>query len=143
VILTNRRALMLSKRKYGTKTNRKPRLTNTDRLNNCDTWQEIVDSPLYDDWIKTVYTPQKWLESFPDQSYVEKQESRKRYESLCDVIDEALTPWENTIFYGIAEEEKSLRVLAAEYRCSYEKIRQTFEGARVKLKERYGKVEEN
>tara|TARA_A100001201_G_C3972689_1_gene166147 strand:+ start:200 stop:619 length:420 start_codon:yes stop_codon:yes gene_type:complete len=127
----------LTKRKYGTKTRRKPRLTNTDRLNNCDTWEDVVNSPLYDDWIKVVNTPQGWLESFPDESYTEKKESRVRYENLCDLIDGALTDWENTIFYGIAEEEKSLRVLAAEHSCSYEKIRQTFERARVKIKEHY------
>jgi len=134
---------LLSKRKYGKKTKRKPRLTHTDRFNKCENWEEVIECPLYDDWIKTVYTPQGWLESFPDKSYSERKEERVRYESLCDLIDDVLNPWERACFYGIAEEEKSLRVMAAEYGCSYEKIRQTFEKARNKIKESYGKVEEN
>ena len=128
---------MLSKRKYGTKTRRKPRLTHTDRFERCETWQEIVDSVLYDDWIKTVHTPQSWLESFPAPAYEDQKDSRERYENLCDNIDALLTPWENKCFYGITEEGKSLRVMAAEYNCSYEKIRQTYDRACGKIKDAY------
>ena len=36
----------MNKRKYGVKTNRKPRKTTSDKLKACGTWEEVVALPL-------------------------------------------------------------------------------------------------
>ena len=66
---------------------------------------------------------------------IETNLSRARYEVLCDIIDNLLTKEEQKIFYGIAEESKSLRVVAKELNCSYEKVRQVFIRCQNKIKE--------
>tara|TARA_R110002020_G_scaffold5598_1_gene23105 strand:- start:8055 stop:8471 length:417 start_codon:yes stop_codon:yes gene_type:complete len=125
----------MKKRKYGRKTTRVPRKTNTDRLNDCKSWQEVTSCPLYDDWIKTI--PFKSYLYHPSMSVhdeLENRESRIRYETMCDSIDSILTKEERDIFYGIAEQDKSLRVIASEKECSYERIRQIFIRCQKKIR---------
>tara|TARA_R110000751_G_scaffold51765_1_gene113297 strand:+ start:497 stop:913 length:417 start_codon:yes stop_codon:yes gene_type:complete len=125
----------MHKRKYGSVTKRQPRKTHTDRFDDCSNWEEVIKCPLYDDWIKTVsFNPNIYNSLMEVQSHQEKAESRVRYESLCDLIDANLTEEEQVIFYGIAEQKKSLRVLAEERGCSYEKIRKIFIRCQTKLK---------
>jgi DNA-directed RNA polymerase sigma subunit (sigma70/sigma32) len=117
-------------------TQRIPRPTNTDRLNACNTWQEVVDCPLYDDWIKTIsFNPGIYHPKMQTEDPIESNLSRARYELLCDTIDGILTKEEQKIFYSIAEESKSLRVVAKELNCSYEKVRQVFIRCQNKIKE--------
>ena len=124
----------MSRRKYGKVTCRVPRRTHTDRFEDCQTWEQVVKCPLYDDWVKVVYASETWLDSFPAQEPYDRG-ADDRYEDLCDKIDGVLTPFERRCFYGIAEQNKSLRLLASEEKCSYEKVRQHYERAVVKLRD--------
>mgnify|MGYP003628612174 CR=1 FL=1 len=65
---------------------------------------------------------------------LENRESRIRYETMCNSIDSILTKEERDIFYGIAEQDKSLRVIASEKECSYERIRQIFIRCQKKIR---------
>lgn len=121
----------MKKRTYGVKTMRSARKTHTDRLNECQTWQEIVVLPFYDDWIKTVPINLDWIET-KTQAQV-APDSRLRYEELCDQIDDCLNERERSVFYSIAEQRKSLRVLAEEMGCSHQTVQNVFRKARTKL----------
>lgn len=124
----------MSRRKYGRVTKRLPRRTHTDRFEDCQTWEQVAKCPLYDDWVKVVYASETWLDTFPSQEPYDRG-SDVRYEELCEQIDTLLTPFERRCFYGIVEQEKSLRLLATEEKCSYEKVRQHYEKAVSKLRE--------
>jgi hypothetical protein len=136
IYLEIRRTSAMKKRRYGRQTTRIPRATNTDRLNACKTWEEVQSCPLYDDWIKTIsFKPGIYHPKMEAPDPIETNLSRARYEVLCDIIDNLLTKEEQKIFYGIAEESKSLRVVAKELNCSYEKVRQVFIRCQNKIKE--------
>ena len=124
--------------RYAKNTMRQPRMTNTDRLNACETWEEVVDCPLYDDWIKVVYASESWLDSFPSQANEYNHESQLRYEALCDTADETLTIKESKVLFDIVNEGKSLRVLAAELDCSHETVRKIYKRACDKMREAIG-----
>ena len=124
---------------YAKNTMRPPRMTNTDRLNACETWEEVVDCPLYDDWIKCVYASDTWLDSFaaPETSYDE--ESTQRYEDLCDLAEEVLTEKETKVLFYIVEQGKSLRVVGAELGVSHETVRNIYSRACEKMRDAIGK----
>lgn len=125
----------MKKRTYGSKTMRQKRATHTDRLNACQTWHEVESLPFYDDWIKTVPINLDWIQTQPYLSQVEP-DSRLRYEELCDQIDDCLNDRERSVFYSIAEERKSLRLLAKEMGCSNQTVQNIYKKAKNKLQKR-------
>jgi RNA polymerase sigma factor (sigma-70 family) len=110
-------------------------MTNTDRLNACQTWEEVVDCPLYDDWVKFVYASETWLDSFAAQDNSYDEESAQRYEDLCDLADETLTKQENLVLFHIVEQGKSLRVVGAELGVSHETVRNLYSRACKKMRD--------
>ena len=124
--------------RYAKNTMRPPRMTNTDRLNACETWEEVVDCPLYDDWIKCVYASDTWLDSFPAQNTSYDEESAERYEGLCDMAETILSKKEAKVFFDIAEQNKSLRVVGAELGVSHETVRKLYNKACEKMREAIG-----
>jgi hypothetical protein len=115
------------------------RKTNTDRLEACETWQEVVDCPLYDDWIKTVPTNDSWLNSFPLQyNPREDPEAEQRYGDLVELAKSILTDREADIFFAYAEQDKSFRVLGLEHQLSHECVRSIFKSARSKMQAAIG-----
>jgi len=123
---------------YAKKTMRPPRMTNTDRLNACETWEEVVDCPLYDDWIKCVYASDTWLDSFTNEDNGYDVESAERYEDLCDLADKVLNEQEAKVLFYIAEQGKSLRVVGGELGVSHETVRNIYNKACEKMREAIG-----
>ena len=127
----------MKKRVYGSNTMRQPRRTHTDRFNECQTWEEIQVLPLYGDWIKTVPINLDWIESCKMVS-PDAADSRMKYEDLCNQIDDTLNDKERTVFYAIAEQSKSLRVLAKEMECSHQTVNNIYTKAQNKLQKALG-----
>jgi|TARA_R100001530_G_scaffold65337_1_gene46776 RNA polymerase sigma factor (sigma-70 family) len=122
----------MNKRKYGVKTNRKPRKTTSDKLKACGTWEEVVALPLYDEWVKTCSVDYNWLED--DRVTGHSADEYFQYEELCLVIEETLAEKENKVFFAITEEEKSLRVIAKEIGCSHQTVSNIYDRSVNKLR---------
>ena len=116
-------------------------MTTTDKLNSATTWQQVVATELHTEWIEAKsfeslegYEDQLGLYYTPDY----EEESYVRYDNLADEAEKALTDFENFVFWGIVNEDRSYRHLADEAGCSYETIRVTYRRAQKKLQEVLG-----
>lgn len=123
---------------YGTVTMRPQRKTTTIKLKEAKTWQEVLDVPLQDEWIKTVSASPSWLDSFPARNSISDNSG---YEYLVEFILNTLSKIESRVFFLIAEQDFSYRRAAEEINYSHEQTRQIYLRALKKI--RIGLAKEN
>ena len=114
----------MSKRKYGSKTMRPARVTYSDKLEQAETYQEVLNLEMYD-YVRYISANDSWLNSFPspEATYIEREDSHKRYNNLLDEIESVLT-----------EKDASLRYVAGLENCSHESVRKCYAKALKKLR---------
>lgn len=128
----------MTRKRYGSKTTRTPRMTHTDKLNAATTWQEVASMELDDDnleyeFVEDYSAYEGGLSYIPD--YTEEQ--YVRYDNMADEVEKLLSHFENFVFWAIVNEDRSYRHIAEEAGCSYETIRVTYRNAQRKLQEHF------
>ena len=121
---------------------RKDRPTYTDKLMNSTSWVEVLDLVDDNSFFVPVYLG-KELERLPDPEYEpEDPESRVRFESLSDIIDNLLAKDELKIWNLVVNEKYSYRKVGEELSISHESARKIFKAVRLKISEAYEGVKD-